>query len=70
MKRINEEKLNIYDYDPTDDYDESFEGEDDIIEVIDIGSGNNSLMTSIVGSAIITLFCGLIFLLAAKGYLR
>lgn len=68
MKRIIEEELNIYD--PTDDYDDSFEGEDDIIEVIDIGGGNNSLMTSIVGSAIIALFCGLIFLLAAKGYLR
>lgn len=63
-----EEELNIYD--STDDYDESFEEGDDIIEVGDIGSGNNSVMTTIIGSAIIALFCGLIFLLIAKGYLR
>ena len=68
MKRIIEEELNIYD--PTDDYDESFEGEEDIIEVSDIDNGNNSIVISIVGVITIALFCGIIFLLVAKGSLR
>lgn len=67
MKRINEEELNIYD--PTDDYDESFEGEDDIIEVSDIDNENNSIVISIVSVVTIALFCVIIFLLVAKGYL-
>ena len=68
MKRIIEEELNIYD--PTDDYDESFEGEDDIIEVSDNDNGNNSIVISIVSIIVIALFCCLIFILVAKGYLR
>ena len=68
MKRIMEEELNIYD--PTDDYDESFEGEDDIIKVSDNDNGNNSIAISVVGVIAIALFCGIIFLLVAKGCLR
>ena len=67
MKRIIEEELNIYD--PTDDYDDSFEGEDDIIEVSDIDNENNSIVISIVSVVTIALFCVIIFLLVAKGYL-
>lgn len=68
MKRLNEEELNIYN--PTDDYDESFEGEDDIIEVSDIDNGNNSIVISVVSIIVIALFCCLISILVAKGYLR
>lgn len=68
MKRKIEDELIIYD--STDDYDESFEGEDDIIEVSDIDSGNNSIAISVVSIIVIALFCGLIFLLVAKGCLR
>ena len=57
-------------YDPSDDLDESFEGEDDVFEVSNIDSGNNSIVISIVGVITIALFCGIIFLLVAKGYLR
>ena len=68
MKRIIEEELNIYD--PTDDYDESFEEEEDVVEVSDIDNGRNSIVISIVGVVTIALYCGLIFLFVAKGYLR
>ena len=68
MKRKIEDELIIYD--STDDYDESFEGEDDIIEVSDNDNGNNSIVISIVGVITIALFCGIIFLLVAKGSLR
>ena len=68
MKRIIEEELNIYD--PTDDYDESFEGEEDVVEVSDIDNENNSIVISIVSIIVIALFCCLIFILVAKGYLR
>ncbi len=68
MKRIIEEELNIYD--PTDDYDESLAGEDDVIEVSDIDNGNNFMVISIVGIIAIALFCGIIFLLVAEGGLR
>lgn len=68
MKRIIEEELNMYD--PSDDLDESFEGEDDVFEVSNIDSGNNSIVISIVGVITIALFCGIIFLLVAKGSLR
>lgn len=68
MKRINEERLNLYD--PTDDYDESFEGEDDIIEVSENDNGNNSIAISIVSIIVIALVCCLISILVAKGYLR
>lgn len=68
MKRIIEEELNIYD--PTDDYDESFEGEDDIIEVSDNDNGNNSIVISVVSIIVIALICCLISILVAKGYLR
>jgi len=68
MKRIIEEELNMYD--PTDDYDESYEGEDDVFEVSDIDNGNHSIVISIVGVIAIALFCGLIFFLVAKGFLR
>ena len=68
MKRIIEEELNIYD--PTDDYDESFEGEDDIIEVSDNDNGNNSIVISVVSIIVIALFCCLISILVAKGCLR
>ena len=68
MKRINEEELNIYD--PTDDYDESFEGEEDVVEVSDIDNERNFIVISIVSIIVIALFCCLIFILVAKGYLR
>ena len=68
MKRKTEDELIIYD--STDDYDESFEGEDDIIEVSDTDNGNNSIAISVVSIIVIALFCGLIFLLVAKGCLR
>ena len=68
MKRINEEELNIYD--PTDDYDESFEGEEDVVEVSDIDNERNFIVISIVSIIVIAFFCCLIFILVAKGYLR
>lgn len=68
MKRIIEEELNIYD--PSDDLDESFEGEDDIIEVSENDNGNNSIAISVVSIIVIVLFCCLISILVAKGYLR
>ena len=68
MKRIIENELNIFD--PTDDYDESLEGEDDVFEVSDIDNGSNSIAISVVGVIAIALFCGIIFLLVAKGCLR
>lgn len=64
MKRKTEDELIIYD--STDDYDESFEGEDDIIEVSDTDNGNNSIAISVVSIIVIAL----IFLLVAKGCLR
>jgi len=68
MKRIIEEELNIYD--PTDDYDESFEEEEDVVEVSDIDDGRNSIAISVVSIIVIALFCGLISILVAKGCLR
>lgn len=68
MKRKTEDELIIYD--STDDYDESFEGEDDIIEVSDNDNGNNSIAISVVSIIVIALFCCLISILVAKGYLR
>lgn len=68
MKRKIEEELNMYD--PSDDLDESFEGEDDVFEVSNIDSGNNSIVISIVSIIVIALFCCLILILVAKGYLR
>jgi hypothetical protein len=68
MKRKIEDELIIYD--STDDYDESFEGEDDIIEVSDNDNGNNSIAISVVSIIVIALFCCLISILVAKGYLR
>lgn len=68
MKRIIEEELNMYD--PSDDLDESFEGEDDIIEVSENDNGNNSIAISVVSIIVIVLFCCLISILVAKGYLR
>ncbi len=68
MKRKIEDELIIYD--STDDYDESFEGEDDIIEVSDNDNGNNSIVISVVSIIVIALFCCLISILVAKGYLR
>ena len=68
MKRKTEDELIIYD--STDDYDESFEGEDDIIEVSDNDNGNNSIVISVVSIIVIALFCCLISILVAKGYLR
>jgi hypothetical protein len=68
MKRKIEDELIIYD--STDDYDESFEGEDDIIEVSDIDNGNNSIVISVVSIIVIALFCCLISILVAKGCLR
>ena len=68
MKKIIEEELNMYD--PTDDYDESYEGEDDVFEVSDIDNGNHSIVISIVSIIVIALFCCLISILVAKGFLR
>jgi len=68
MIRKTEDELIIYD--STDDYDESFEGEDDIIEVSDNDNGNNSIAISVVSIIVIALFCCLISILVAKGYLR
>lgn len=68
MKRKIEDELIIYD--STDDYDESFEGEDDIIEVSDNDNGNNSIVISVVSIIVIALLCCLISILVAKGYLR
>lgn len=68
MKRKTEDELIIYD--STDDYDESFEGEDDIIEVSDNDNGNNSIAISVVSIIVIALFSCLISILVAKGYLR
>ena len=68
MKRKIEDELIIYD--STDDYDESFEGENDIIEVSDNDNGNNSIVISVVSIIVIALFCCLISILVAKGYLR
>ncbi len=68
MKRMIEEELNIYD--STDDYDETFEGEEDVFEVSDIDNGSYSIVISIVSIIVIALFCCLILILVAKGYLR
>lgn len=68
MKRIIENELNIYD--STDDYDETFEGEEDVFEVSDIDNGSFSIVISIVSIIVIALFCCLILILVAKGYLR
>lgn len=68
MKRIIEEELNIYD--PTDDYDESFKEEEDVVEVSDIDDGRNSIAISVVSIIVIALFCCLISILVAKGCLR
>lgn len=68
MKRIIENELNIYD--STDDYDETFEGEEDVFEVSDIDNGSYSIVISIVSIIVIALFCCLILILVAKGYLR
>ena len=68
MIRKTKDELIIYD--STDDYDESFEGEDDIIEVSDNDNGNNSIAISVVSIIVIALFCCLISILVAKGYLR
>ncbi len=68
MKRKIEDELIIYD--PTDDYDESYEGEEDVFEVSDIDKGSYSIVISIVSIIVIALFCCLFFILVAKGYLR
>ena len=68
MKRMIEEELNIYD--STDDYDETFEGEEDVFEVSDIDNGSYSIVNSIVSIIVIAFFCCLILILVAKGYLR